>query len=51
VAFLLGMVPDPSEKIVTKTAEEELAEEILRSRGERAVAEELETLALGREKP
>ncbi len=30
------MIPDPSEKIVDKTAEEELAEEILRARGERA---------------
>jgi TRAP-type mannitol/chloroaromatic compound transport system permease small subunit len=50
VAFLLGMIPDPGEKIVTKTAEEELAEEILRSRGERAMAEELEALALGHEK-
>jgi TRAP-type mannitol/chloroaromatic compound transport system permease small subunit len=49
IAFLLGMIPDPSEKIVTKTAEEELAEEILRSRGERAIAEEIEGIAMGRE--
>jgi len=40
-AFLKGMIPDPSEKHVAKTAEEELAEEILRARGERAVAEEM----------
>lgn len=33
-AFLLGLIPDPAEKIVAKTAEEELAEEILRARGE-----------------
>src|SRR6202171_5334054 len=40
-AFLKGMIPDPSEKHVAKTAEEELAEEILRARGERAVAEDM----------
>jgi TRAP-type mannitol/chloroaromatic compound transport system permease small subunit len=52
IAFLKGMIPDPGEKIVTKTAEEELAEEILRGRGERALAEEIEGIALGRtEKP
>ena len=34
IAFLQGAGPDPSEKIVTKTAEEELAEAILRQRGE-----------------
>jgi hypothetical protein len=45
----MGLIPDPSEKIVTKTAEEELAEEILRARGERAVAEEIADVALGRE--
>jgi TRAP-type mannitol/chloroaromatic compound transport system permease small subunit len=49
IAFLMGLIPDPSEKIVTKTAEEELAEEILRARGERAVAEEIADIALGRE--
>ena len=51
IAFLKGMVPDPSEKIVTKTAEEELAEEILRARGERALAEEIEGVAMGRVEP
>ena len=40
-AFLKGMIPDPSEKHVVKTAEEELAEEILRERGERSLAEEM----------
>jgi len=35
IAFLRGMIPDPSEKVVKKTAEEELAEEILRARGDR----------------
>ena len=48
IAFLQGMIPDPSEKIVTRTAEEELAEEILRARGERAIAEEIEAIALGK---
>ena len=42
VAFLQGIAPDPGEKIVAKTAEEELAEEILRSRGDLAVATEIE---------
>ena len=48
IAFLKGMIPDPSEKIVTKTAEEELAEEILRARGELALAQEMEGIAVGR---
>jgi TRAP-type mannitol/chloroaromatic compound transport system permease small subunit len=34
VAFLLGMIPDPAQKQHEKSAEEELAEEILRQRGE-----------------
>jgi TRAP-type mannitol/chloroaromatic compound transport system permease small subunit len=33
IAFLLGLIPDPAEKIIAKTPEEELAEEILRARG------------------
>ena len=50
IAFLKGLIPDPSEKHVAKTAEEELAEEILRARGERAIAEE--EVAFGKaEKP
>ena len=48
VAFLQGLIPDPGEKIVIKTAEEELAEEILRARGERLIAEEIEGIAVGR---
>lgn len=48
IAFLRGMIPDPSEKHVEKTAEEELAEEILKGRGERAIAEEIEGVAKGR---
>ena len=48
-AFLRGMIPDPSEKVVEKTAEEELAEEILRSRGDLAVASEIEQIGTGRE--
>ncbi|HZI84468.1 MAG TPA: TRAP transporter small permease subunit [Casimicrobiaceae bacterium] len=39
VAFLRGLIPDPSEKHVEKTAEAELAEEILHARGEQALAE------------
>ena len=41
IAFLRGLIPDPSEKHIAKTAEEELAEEILRERGERSLAEEM----------
>ena len=47
-AFLRGLIPDPSEKHVEKTAEEELAEEILKSRGERKLAEKTERLAKGK---
>jgi TRAP-type mannitol/chloroaromatic compound transport system permease small subunit len=51
-AFLRGMIPDPSEKHIEKTAEEQLAEEILRSRGDLAIAEEIEGIGVGRkEKP
>jgi TRAP-type mannitol/chloroaromatic compound transport system permease small subunit len=35
VAFLKGLIPDPAQKEHEKTAEEELAEEILRQRGEK----------------
>jgi TRAP-type mannitol/chloroaromatic compound transport system permease small subunit len=38
VAFLRGLIPDPGEKHVTKTAEEELAEEILRQRGDKGAS-------------
>jgi TRAP-type mannitol/chloroaromatic compound transport system permease small subunit len=48
IAFLKGLIADPNEKIVTKTAEEELAEEILRARGERAIAQEIEGIARGK---
>ncbi len=41
IAFLKGLIPDPSEKVVKKTAEEELAEEILRARGEENLAREI----------
>jgi TRAP-type mannitol/chloroaromatic compound transport system permease small subunit len=41
VAFLQGLIPDPSEKVVVKTAEEQLAEDILRARGEQALATEI----------
>jgi len=52
IAFLKGMIPDPSEKHIDKTAEEELAEEILKSRGDLAIAQEIEGIGVGRkEKP
>jgi TRAP-type mannitol/chloroaromatic compound transport system permease small subunit len=35
VAFLMGLIPDPSEKHEEKSAEEQLAEEILKARGEK----------------
>ena len=41
IAFLMGLIPDPSEKHVVKTAEEQLAEEILRARGEESLAAEI----------
>jgi len=41
VAFLMGLIPDPGEKLVVKTAEEELAEDILRARGEESLAAEI----------
>ena len=41
VAFLMGLIPDPGEKHVVKPAEEELAEDILRARGEEALAAEI----------
>ena len=45
IAFLAGQGPDPTAKIVKKTAEEELAEEILRARGEADLAREMEQIA------
>jgi TRAP-type mannitol/chloroaromatic compound transport system permease small subunit len=48
IAFLRGLIPDPSEKHVAKTPEEELAEEILRSRGDLAIAQEIEGIGVGR---
>jgi TRAP-type mannitol/chloroaromatic compound transport system permease small subunit len=40
IAFLRGLIPDPSEKHVERTAEEELAAEILKTRGEQQISEE-----------
>jgi len=40
IAFLRGLIPDPSEKHVERTAEEELAAEILKTRGEQQINEE-----------
>ena len=51
IAFLKGMIPDPSERIVEKSLEEQLAEEILRSRGELEIAEEIQGIAVGRKEP
>lgn len=51
IAFLKGIGPDPTEKHVKKTAEEELAEEILRARGEQSLALEVERIGTaGRDK-
>jgi TRAP-type mannitol/chloroaromatic compound transport system permease small subunit len=36
VAFLQGLIPDPAQKQHEKSAEEQLAEDILRARGEQA---------------
>ncbi len=36
IAFLKGLIPDPAQKQHEKSAEEQLAEDILRSRGEKA---------------
>jgi TRAP-type mannitol/chloroaromatic compound transport system permease small subunit len=49
IAFLRGMIPDPSEKHVEKTTEEELAQEIVRSRADMGIAAEIEAIARGRE--
>ena len=35
IAFLKGLIPDPAQKQHEKSAEEELAEEILRQRGDK----------------
>jgi len=48
IAFLKGMIADPSEKHVEKTAEEELAEEIVRARGDLQIAEDIERTARGK---
>ncbi|MEO8739810.1 MAG: TRAP transporter small permease subunit [Casimicrobiaceae bacterium] len=50
IAFLKGLIPDPSEKLVVKTAEEQLAEDILRARGEQALAAETVEQATGSRK-
>ena len=51
IAFLAGKGPDPTERIVKKTPEEELAEAILRARGEQDLALETERLAKGKTTP
>ena len=48
IAYLMNLIPDPGERIVEKTAEEQLAEEILRSRGDLAIAQEEVAIGLGR---
>ena len=48
IAYLMNLIPDPGEKIVEKTAEEQLAEEILRSRGDLAIAQEEVAIAIGK---
>ena len=49
IAFLRGLIPDPSEKHVEKTLEEELAEEIVKARGDQEIAEDIERTAQGKE--
>ena len=49
IAFLKGMIPDPSEKHVEKTLEEQLAEDIVRARGDQDIAEDIERAVQGRE--
>ncbi len=51
IAFLRGMISDPSEKEAEKSLEEVLAADILRSRGDLAIAEEVEGIATGRGAP
>ncbi|MFI4970799.1 MAG: TRAP transporter small permease subunit [Lysobacterales bacterium] len=41
IAFLMGLAPDPAEKPHEKTLEEQLAEDILRTRGEESLAAEI----------
>ncbi|MGH6738281.1 MAG: TRAP transporter small permease subunit, partial [Bradyrhizobium sp.] len=48
VAFLRGMIPDPSEKHAEKSAEELLAEEILRSHADESFAEDAVAIAKGK---
>ena len=48
VAFLRGLIPDPTEKHGEKTAEEQLAEEIVRARGDQDIAEDIERTAQGK---
>ena len=48
IAYLRGLIPDPSEKHGEKTLEEQLAEEIVRARGDQQIAEDIERTAQGR---
>jgi TRAP-type mannitol/chloroaromatic compound transport system permease small subunit len=41
IGFLMGLAPDPLEKHYVKTLEEQLAEDILRARGEESLAAEI----------
>lgn len=53
IGFLMGLAPDPAEKPHDKTLEEQLAEDILRARGEAALAAEIAAQApkAGEKKP
>src|SRR5262249_17874563 len=48
IAFLRGLIPDPSEKHVEKTLEEQLADDIVRARGEQEIAEDMERTVRGK---
>jgi TRAP-type mannitol/chloroaromatic compound transport system permease small subunit len=50
IAFLKGLIPDPTEKHIEKSLEEQLAEDILSARGDQAIAEEIKDIARGRER-
>ncbi|MGH8713838.1 MAG: TRAP transporter small permease subunit [Casimicrobiaceae bacterium] len=49
IAFLMGLAPDPAEKPREKTLEEQLAEDILRARGEESLAAEIAAQAAKRD--
>jgi TRAP-type mannitol/chloroaromatic compound transport system permease small subunit len=51
IAFVRGLIPDPSEKHDEKTLEEQLAEEIVSARGDKDIAKDIERVATGKGEP